>query len=90
MINQTIRRNRIVEVPEVHVIEKLVPKVTFQDVIRRVPKTEVQWVEKIVEVPQVKVKQTQQHASFTGKYHRTIFFSCECACCMLLVGASHS
>ncbi|KAL8424547.1 hypothetical protein Efla_005653 [Eimeria flavescens] len=58
MINQTIRRNRIVEVPEVHVIEKFVPKVTFQDVIRKVPKTEIQWVEKIVvekivEVPQI-------------------------------------
>lgn len=55
MINQTIRRNRIVEVPEVHVIEKFVPKITFQDVIKKVPKTEVQWVEKIVEVPEVKV-----------------------------------
>lgn len=59
MINQTIRRNRIVEVPEVHVIEKYVPKVTFQDVIRKVPRTEIQWVEKIVEVPQVKVRRTQ-------------------------------
>ncbi|KAL8447801.1 hypothetical protein Emed_004096 [Eimeria media] len=55
MINQTIRRNRIVEVPEVHVIEKFVPKVTFQDVIKKVPKTEIQWIEKIVEVPQIKV-----------------------------------
>ena len=55
MINQTIRRNRIIEVPEVHVIEKLVPKITVQDVIKKVPKVEVQWVEKIVEVPQIKV-----------------------------------
>lgn len=55
LINQTIRRNRIVEIPEIHVIEKLVPKIKVQDVIRKVPKTDVRWVEKVVEVPQVQV-----------------------------------
>ncbi|CAE7365451.1 AHNAK, partial [Symbiodinium sp. CCMP2592] len=47
----------IVEVPQVHLQERLVevPKVQVQEVVRTVPKVEIQTVDRIVEVPQVQL-----------------------------------
>ncbi|CEL96659.1 unnamed protein product [Vitrella brassicaformis CCMP3155] len=46
-------RDRIVEIPEIHLVEVIKPKVTIQEVIKEVPKYEPVYTEKIVEVPQV-------------------------------------
>lgn len=55
VLSQTIRRDRIVEIPEIHIRQKFVPKIHVKEIVKTIPKVEVQWVEKIVEVPQVQV-----------------------------------
>ncbi|CEL99633.1 unnamed protein product [Vitrella brassicaformis CCMP3155] len=51
-VYQEIRmQDRIIEVPEIHVVEVIQPKVTVQEKIVEVPKYETIWQEKVVEVP---------------------------------------
>jgi hypothetical protein len=46
-------RERIIEIPQIHVVKEYVPKIEVVERIKEVPKIEVQVVEKIVEVPQI-------------------------------------
>jgi hypothetical protein len=46
-------RERIIEIPQVHVVKEFVPKIEVIERVREVPKVEVQVVEKIVEIPQI-------------------------------------
>lgn len=42
VLSQTIRRDRIVEIPEIHVRQKIVPKIHVKEIVKTVPKVEVQ------------------------------------------------
>ena len=46
-------QERIVEIPQIHIVKEYVPKIEIVERVREVPKIEIQIVEKIVEVPQV-------------------------------------
>eukprot|EP01067_Filipodium_phascolosomae_P008143 Filipodium_phascolosomae@DN6852_c0_g1_i1.p1 len=46
-------RDRIVEIPEITIVDKVVPKVEYQEIVHTVPKIETVVKEKIVEVPQI-------------------------------------
>eukprot|EP00382_Lankesteria_abbotti_P001324 CAMPEP_0113846218 /NCGR_PEP_ID=MMETSP0372-20130328/1187_1 /TAXON_ID=340204 /ORGANISM="Lankesteria abbotti" /LENGTH=424 /DNA_ID=CAMNT_0000815341 /DNA_START=1123 /DNA_END=2397 /DNA_ORIENTATION=+ /assembly_acc=CAM_ASM_000359 len=55
VVRQIGVRNRIIEIPEIHVVERVQPKIQIQEVIREVPKVKTVFREKIVEVPQVEI-----------------------------------
>eukprot|EP01069_Polyplicarium_translucidae_P000471 Polyplicarium_translucidae@DN1256_c0_g1_i4.p1 len=55
LVEEVSTRQRIVEVPEVHLTERIQRIVNVQEVIRRVPRIELAVEEKIVEVPQIAV-----------------------------------
>ena len=46
-------RERIIEIPQVHIVKEFVPKIEVIERIREVPRVEVQVVEKIIEIPQI-------------------------------------
>ena len=46
-------RERIIEIPQIHVVKEYVPKLEIVERIKEVPKIEIQVVEKVIEVPQV-------------------------------------
>ena len=46
-------RERIIEIPQVHVVKEFVPKIEVIERVREVPKLEIQVVEKIIKVPQI-------------------------------------
>lgn len=46
-------QERIIEIPQVHVVKEYVPKIEVIERVKEVPKIEIQVVEKIVEVPQI-------------------------------------
>lgn len=47
--------DKVVEVPQIHEVQRFVPRVEIQEVVRHVPKYHIQKVEKFVEVPQIQV-----------------------------------
>ncbi|KAH7648119.1 membrane skeletal [Cryptosporidium bovis] len=55
LVQEVNVRDRIIEVPEVHIKQKIKQKVIIKDVIRKVPKQEIRYVDKIVEVPEIRV-----------------------------------
>ncbi|KAJ1609556.1 articulin-like protein [Cryptosporidium canis] len=55
LVQEVNVRDRIIEVPEVHITQKIRQKVIVKDVIRKVPKQEIQYVDKFVEVPEVRI-----------------------------------
>ncbi|EEA05160.1 uncharacterized protein CMU_042330 [Cryptosporidium muris RN66] len=55
LVQEVNVRERIIEVPEVHLKQKIKPKVIVKDVIRKIPKEEIIYKEKIVEVPEIRV-----------------------------------
>merc|ERR1719446_723465 len=48
-------QQRTVDVHVPHVVQRAVPKIETQEVVRHVNRVEVQTVEKVVEVPQVQI-----------------------------------
>ena len=46
-------RERIIEIPQIHVVKEYVPKIEVVERIKEVPKIEIQVVERIIEVPQI-------------------------------------
>ncbi|KAL7065907.1 hypothetical protein ACR3K2_36470 [Cryptosporidium serpentis] len=55
LVQEVNVRERIIEVPEVHLKQKIKPKVIVRDVIRKIPKEEIIYKEKIIEVPEIRV-----------------------------------
>lgn len=55
LVQEVNVRDRIIEVPEVHITQKIRQKVIVKDVIRKVPKQEIQYVDKFVEVPEIRI-----------------------------------
>ena len=55
LVQEVNVRDRIIEVPEVHITQKIRQKVIVKDIIRKVPKQEIHYVEKFVEVPEIRV-----------------------------------
>jgi hypothetical protein len=51
------RKNRIVEIPQAVVTDKIIPKVFNQDVTYDVPKISIQYREKIVRIPRTEYRQ---------------------------------
>lgn len=46
-------RERIIEIPQIHIVKEYVPKIEVIERIKEVPRIEIQVVEKIIEVPQI-------------------------------------
>jgi len=48
-------RERIIEIPQIHVVKEYVPKIEVVERVKEVPKIEIQVVEKVIEVPQIQI-----------------------------------
>ena len=48
-------RERIIEIPQIHIVKEYVPKIEVVERVKEVPRIEVQVVEKVVEVPQIQI-----------------------------------
>eukprot|EP01071_Lankesteria_metandrocarpae_P013341 Lankesteria_metandrocarpae@DN7075_c0_g1_i1.p1 len=65
-------RNRIVEVPEIHVKERIQPRIRVQEVVRKVPRIKHVLREKRVEIPRVEIIDKEVYVPFVQEVVRYV------------------